>query len=376
MVAHVIDARTGAPHELGSQVLATINAALVMFGSRASHGRFDSDGLVATPRQDALGNWRRHVDSKIVQEISTIRRDALPGGAGGFPRDFEHIRQKIWEEKRRPLNAMRLFPIDRGVPLGARNHTARRALGSGEAHVWRGASEIPTVRTSYIEETFGVAYIVTSVDVNYFEALSNDFAGRNQYERDMRLASRIIDEKLNRIAWNGYKPLNIPGVLSYPGLAKMDLGIQFGGATTGEQVVAALNELVNTPYVASGAVFQPNRMAVSPKLHRFLHQTKFHATGGTDTTIAEFFLKGQDPNTGIRSIDVAQELEGVGPDGKDGIFCYRDDLDATALVVIQPPTTLPIFQQSPIDTKTVVVSAFGGTVMGDVGNNILGFAGT
>lgn len=374
MNALVIDAKSGQPHPLGSEVVGSIGAALHLFGGAGSaSARYDAAGRVDT-RCDALAKYHRHFDRKIIDEYRTVRQDALGAGAGGFPRDFEHIRQKIWEEKRQPLNAMRLFPIDREVPLGAKTHTARRAVGSGEAEVHRGGTDFPTVRTSYVEEQFGVVYVVTSVDVNYFEALSNDFAGRNQYQRDMRLGMRMVEERLNRIAWNGYEPGKVYGVLNYPHLAKMKIARAFTSASTGEQIVAALNDLVNESYIQSGGTFQGNRMGVSPRLHRFLHQTKYHASGGTDTTIAEFFLKGQDPSTGIRTIDVAQELAGVGPNSEDGILVYRDDAEATAHVVIQPPTPLPVFQSSPIDNKTVIFAATGGMVMGDVGHNILGYA--
>lgn len=354
-------------------------------------GRFDADGWVAPI--DALDTYHRHVDGLAIRQLAElrrpppswmtgmiasapedVRRDALTGGVGGFPRDFEYIRSRMLEEKRQPLNAMRLFPRDGEVPLGAKSHTTRRMVGVGEAQIHRGGTEFPQARTMYLEETFGVAYVVCAVSTNFFESLTTDWAGIRQYQNDMRLAYRLVEERLNRIAFGGDSASNIAGVLNYPSLAKQVMSVAFDGTADPEDVTAALRNLVNTPYIQSGTAFQPNRLVVSPAIWAYISGTKHSNSGGTDTTIAEYFLRGQDQVNGIRQIDVAQELSGIGPNSEDGILAYRDDLDAVSHVLIQPPTTLPVYQSSPLDQMTVVFGATGGVVMGDVGQHILGYA--
>lgn len=373
VMSHVIDAATGQPHPMGHQILGALGTALVLFGagSAGATSRFDADKPTDV-RGDAIDLWQRHVDGQVIDAARQVRGDALGAGAGGFPRDFEAVRRRVWEEKLRPLNGMRLFQQTRDVPLGARTHTARRVVGSGEAEIYRGGSYTPKSQATWLEEQFGVVYVVSSVGVNFFEALSNDFAGRNQYQRELMMARRAVEERLNRVIWNGVPDAKVYGVLDYPHLAKMHVGALNGG--TGDAAVALLNDLANEAYLQSGSTFFSNRMVFAPALHRYVTQTRLSTTSGTDTTIAKFFLEGQDPATGIRQIDIAQELAGIGPNGEDGIFCYRDDAEATEHVMIQAPTTLPVFQASPLDQTTVMFAATGGMVMGDLGNNILGYA--
>jgi len=373
-----------------SQVRSALSQAALFGGALAPRSdRYDSDGWVAPP--DAIDAYHRHVDGLVIGELvarkapvprwmiehrfdsEDARRDAFEGGVSGFPRQFEFIRSRVLEEKRQPLNAMRLFPRDGEVPLGAKQHTTRRVIATGEAQIHRGGSEFPRARTAHVEETFGTAIVVCAVSTNYFEMLTTDWAGIRQYQMDLKQAFRAVEERLNRIAWSGDTASKIDGVLNHRHLAKQVMPVAFDGSVAAETVTRALNDFVDTPFLVSGTVFRPNRLAVSPRIHRYLHTTKHSTTGGTDLTIAQFFLAGQD-SQGIKVIDMAQELAGIGPSSEDGILAYRDDLDSTAHVLIQPPTVLPVFQSSPLDQTTVVFACTGGVTMGDVGNNILGYA--
>lgn len=364
----------------------SLNRALTYGGTSApsSAGRYDAAGLIGSP--DLLDNWARHVDGLFLRELGDRplpaclrvdgrRTDDLPAGTPGFARQFEHIRSQILEERRQPLNAMRMFPVDGSVPLGARKHTSRRALGSGEAQIFRGGNEIPRATTSYAEETFGVCYVVCAVDTQFFDLLTTDWAGLQQYQRDLRLAMRLVEERLNRIAFTGAADAGLYGVLNYPHLAKQVMSVDFTDDSAPEDIAMALYDLATTPLVESGGTFAATAMAVSPRLHQFLFSRKHSSSGGTDLSIGEFFLKSQQAGgQGIRSIDMAQELAGIGPNSEDGILCYRPDLDTVGHVLIQAPSVLPVYQASPLEQTTVVFAATGGVVMPDVGNAILGYA--
>lgn len=399
MVAHLsyfdVTPNVDRPVVTDRAVLGAVSAALRWGGKHSlsrtpnerDRGRYDADDLVGQP--ELLEAYARHCDSLLLDQVAqdgrsllpqvldeARRSDALPVGAGGFPRDFEYIRSRIFEEKRQPLTAMSLFPIDTTVPLGAKKHTARRALGSGEAQIHNGkGSEIPRAQTAYAEEQFNTAYVVCAVDVNLFDAFTTDWAGLQQYQRDLRLAIRLVEERLNRIAWLGDVGTQLYGVLNYPHLAKQLISTAFTDASAPEDVAQALHDLVNEPLISSGGTFAPTELAVSPRLHAFLFSRKHSTTGGTDTTIGEYFLKGQAASgSGIQRIVPAPELAGIGPSSRDGILAYRPDMDTLAQVLIQPPTVLPVFQASPLDQTTVVFAATGGMVMPDVGNCILGYA--
>lgn len=363
----VLDARTGLEHPNGSVIVNQISGALARYGVSAPAGiqRYDAAGKVAA--KNTLDQWRIDDDRAWVASKLAKRADATRGAAGGFPRDFEHIYRRVWEEPRQLLNGLMAFPTDSEVPLGARSHTGRRILGQGRAEFYRGGSSVPTVRTSYAEETFGVGYIVCGVDVNRFEAMSDSFVGRNGLAQDLRLARRIMDERINDCIWNGYEPLKLYGFLNYPSMPKYVESTAFDGSANGQDVLEALQRIADFAFNASNGLFQPDTMGVPPRIHRYISQTKLDATS-TDTTILEFFLRGQDKVNGIKKVVSMGELKGVGPAGaaQDAIIVWRNAPDALHFELIQAPTPLPAFQATPFDDQIVLFAAVGGMVMGDM----------
>jgi len=337
--------------------------------------------------------FARHVDGLALSELGqrkwqpppqllddARRADALPAGAGSAPRDLEYVRAVALEEQLPALNAERLFAADTEVPLGATSHVMQRWVTSGEAQIHRGGNAIPVASAGKVEERFGVVYVVSGVQTNFFQQLSVNYANLRTFQAESAAAMRAVKERINRLDWGGDVATQIYGVLNYPHLAKSVIPTLFDGSATGVAVVAALANLVGTPRVVSKQVFFPNRLVVSETVHQYLHETQF--ASGTDTTIAEFFLKGQagKPN-GIKVIEAAHELEADSdemvkagaPTGLHGVLAYRDDLGATRRVVIQEPTWLPLYQSGPLDTLHVIFAAVGGIVMPDVGANVLGF---
>jgi len=385
-----------------SAIMASVQRSIQWAGGQAPRSggqRYDSGGGLVMPSRHGLDAYSRHVDQLALRELAQRsggrlprmdglsqswanhvaalpkeRRDALSGGAGGFPRDFEFVRTQAWEEERQPLNAARLFPRDTSVPLGARSHTARRIVGDGEAEIYRGGSVQVRARTSFKEETFGVLYIVSAVQTQFFEQLTTDYAGIRQYQNDMRMAERLVDERWNEIAWNGDEPSDVYGILNYPHLATQIFPLTASDSVDARAFVRALNTVQYTPLILTGGTFSPTRLATSPRVRAWMY-SKQHSDA-TDTTMARYFLDNQDPSGGVQSIEAAQELQGIGPNGEDGMLFYRPEVDSMGLVDIQATTTLPVFQSSALEQTTIVYSAFGGTIMGNVGNHLLALVPT
>ena len=301
--------------------------------------------------------------------------DALGSGVSAFPRELEFIRAQELEQARKPLNSMRIFPADRSVPLGAREHTWRRRVGRGEAVVTRGDTEnYGSASVGRLEQKFPIIYVVCSVRQTYFDMLSNDYAGLDQYGADLREARQIVDERVNAINWNGHAETGVFGALYHPSLAKKVLDVTFGGASpsSADAIVTAVNSLIDFPANYSGEAMQPTVLAVSPKIYRYMAQTR-HATG-TDTTILQFLLQGQDATNGIKQIVKCQELAGIGPSGEDGLLAFRDEVESCGRVSVAETTSLPVYQSGAMSWITVVFAAIGGVVMPNVGHNVLGYA--
>lgn len=305
------------------------------------------------------------------------RIDALPTGSAGFLRDFDYIHREILEEARPQLNAGSLFGTSTEVPLGAATHTVRRARSAGKARWHQKGESFPLAKASYLEETFRTGFVVCAVEQSFFEGLQVGFAGLQTYRIEADAAIRAIEEFVNDVAFYGDPNRQIYGVLTYPHMPKFVLPDWQG--LSGEAIAAQLFRIVDTPMISSAGIFKPNRLVVPEAVDRFLSTTMLNATAGT-TTIKQFFLAGQNPDSGITRIEVAHELsatemtaKGVGnPANYHGILAFRDDRRSLAHVMPQIPTFLPIWRSSPIDTLHVAFASTGGVTMHD-GNNILGF---
>lgn len=387
-----------------TDVQASIARARLLIGDR-SHARGrrgDSRVQVVTERScidelrrrsdgAAIRHMRRHgwrpdrstLDSMRADgaSIERSRADAVGSGAPGYPRDFEYRRMRILQEKRRPLNSELLFALDpEPPPLGALTHTVRRRVASGTAAIYKMGNSFPTVEVDDEEEEGEICYIVCAVGANFFQELSNNYANLDKYADKARHAIRVINEMLNRLTFGGLKSRKLYGVLSHPDLAKKVMTAAFDGSDDPVDVVAELNLLVDTPLVVSGQVFKPNRLVVSPAIHRYLHETAFDSNTGI--SIADWFIKGQDSNTGIRTIEMAHELAAGSdemvaagaPADRDGLLAYSDEPDAVRRVMVQAPTFLPVMRVDPVSTLEVAFAAFGGAAMWDIGNNVVGFA--
>ena len=361
-------------------------------GTNSEDARYDSaDGWVAAPR--ALEGWRSRQDGaafrqlvesgwrpgpNLLDRIHAInprspllnqRADAFDIGAGAFPRDLEFLRQQILQEARIPLTADMCFATDTSVPLGAQSHAVRRALGSGEAQIYAGGADIPVVGHTYVRETYGVVYVVSSVETNFLSLLATDFANLRAFQQDLGLAFRVVDEKLDELAWYGDPSSNIYGVLNYPSIDKYTLAQSFASGTV-DQIAAACSDFLTQQMVTSVGTFYADSWVVSPKTKRIITSARFtaNAPGATIESLVVASSGGR-----IKEAQVSPRLAGVGPGGTDAMVAYRRDLSSLAQVKIQASMTLPVYQSSPMDQQTVVMGCTGGMVSFDSGNNLVGY---
>jgi hypothetical protein len=340
------------------------------------HARLDSEAIGR--HVDAGGRLPPELVDLWHQDCAErgIRLDAAPFGGGGvtaFPNELEFMRVRELEQIKAPRNAVRLFPADRTVPIGAQEHGWFRRIGRGEAVVTRGDTQnYGHAQTGRVKETRPVIYVVCSVRQTYFEMLATDYAGIPQYAADLRQAYDLVDERINDILWQGFGPALVFGALNHPQLLKMVLNVIIGGSapSSPQAIAAAIQQMLDYPAHLSGDSMQPTILVVSPRVYRYLAQTQYAA--GQNTTILQWILQGQDSTNGIREIRKAQELTAIGPNGEDGLLAFREDVDALANVEVMPTRTMPVYQATALSWLTLVVAATAGVAMPNVGHNILG----
>lgn len=331
--------------------------------------RFDS---IVKEMKTANPEIAFRIDSalKTAAKAANLREDAFSASAGlHMARQLEHVYAEVLREAYPMQNAFTLFPIDSSVPAGARTHTVRRVYQDGDAAVYRGGqSPIPRVGVSQQEEQFPVRHYVTSFVYSLFEQLSSAFANSGLVSELLRAARDIIQEFANQKTWYGDDTNGIYGVLNYPWLPKKVVAVAFDGSADPDDVIAELNALANFPQENSKATYRPTALVVSTRVYNYLMNTPRGSVN--DTTIGEFWLRTN--SCGIKSIEQAWELQGVGPGGTDGVLFYRADRLGISNVIPQGFTTLPV-QTLGFEDTTFAYMSHGGVIMRDVGNNILGW---
>ncbi len=361
--------------------------------------RFDGVGVMGT--DGVIGRWRRqHFDPEIIRGMEAkglrMREDVLreaarfdsevlgirvddfnDPGVTHFSRDLEFVHAEVLEAQEQPLNGRRLFASDTSVPLGPRKHIVQRKVMHGEAVIHQGQnSGFGAAKVTRFEEEFRVAYVVSSVDVNYFDTLTNNWARVNQLREDLAAARELIDQKVNRIIWKGDADAGLYGVLTYPHMPKRIMPVPFTAASDPQEIALSLHALANQAWIASGGTMRPDTMVLSQEIAQFLAIRKHQLGGGTDTSILDFFMKGQ-VGGGIQRIEVAAELADLdlpgipAGSGYDGILVYKDNKRSVANVDVAGTTPLPVYDTSPLTSKHVMFSAVGGIVMRNM-NNALG----
>lgn len=355
----VISARSGQLFDDNNQISGWIDSAL--------RNRTDSNPRTALDayRRDSIG---RAYGAAIAD--SGRRADAFGGDGFHFARELEHVYGQVLEEKKPVLNAMALFPMDRSVPVGARTHTVRRESIEGEAVIYKAGSgdDTPTVSVSRAEEEFPVRHIVTGFEINMFDEQSSQFANTGLFGRKLAATRKVIERKLNDLYWNGDAASGLRGILDYPWLAKMVSALTYDGSSTATQYLDDLSSAANFAAENSSDVFFPNVLATTSRIKNQLQ--KMNMGNGTDSSVLEYFLKNQNY---VTRVVVANELQGVGPNGEDGLLFYRDDSDSVSNSLIVPYQAMPAERRG-FSQRFIAWATTGGTIMRDVGNNLLLFA--
>jgi len=330
--------------------------------------RAEIDGRTAIQYAEAQGT-RIRSDAKVAL-ADMGRRDAAPYAAGGGPfalRQLEYILPKVYMEQQREMNALKLFPIDSSVPIGARYYTARLYTAQGEASYISGANtpDVQGGQTALKEERRLMHYTGTNVRMNILEMLSADYAQVSLWEMNAKNAVRAHLQLVNRSAWYGVPELDIRGVLTYPGLATAVSSIPFDGTASGDAVQAEFSQAFAYAPEASGMTFEPTDVVMSPPVWRYASTTRLGSI--SDITILEFMKK---THPELTFHEPAWELQAVGPASYDGIFFWKRDPDAINLKVGAGLTQLPV-QYMGYDQIVPMYGSFGGAHMPYIGNQFL-----
>lgn len=311
----------------------------------------------------------KQVRVKKNAEFIMARNDSIaPAKALHMARALEFSFDEKLREKRAPLKALSLIPMDMRVPEGALTYKITRQRHQGAARYHRGNSgDTPRVGTSADEELRPVRHVVTMIEMDFFEEAASNFAGASLQGEMSYAANRVMEEFLNGKVWLGDTANDVYGVLNYPYVPKTVSAVTIDTVTAADTILAELHRLANNASEVSETVFSPNTLLLPTKKYNILSTRKRSAT--TDQTILQAFLQD---NPFIDAVEVVPELAGQGISGaEDAMIMYRrNDSDSIANVVPKGVTMLPM-QVDNFSTKIPVYMTHGGVIMRDALNNLV-----
>lgn len=280
-----------------------------------------------------------------------------------FNRQLEYIKARTYDTKYKPLKALMLIPVSTEIPQGANQVTYRTFTSIGFAKVIADyAKDFPRVDVYGEEFTVKVKDIGDSYGYSIKEIRAAAYAGTNLNQRRANAARLAIDQKIDKIAWNGDADYNIQGFIDYPGMNEYT--VPDGAALsplwvdkTGDEIIADMNGIVTTIMVDTNGVEIPNTLLLPLEQFNLVSSTRM--TDGNTMTILEFFLKN---NPYVKTVDWLNELKGAGAGGTDRMIAYDRSPEKVTFELPQPFEQFTA-QQEGMEFKVPCMATTAGVIM-------------
>lgn len=336
------------------------------------------------PRQDHHGREIARYDAWAVEELEAYignqftdlrhRSDDFAASLGGglSPRDLAHRMARVLETPMQPMTSEQAFPANPEIQPGAMSWEQRRLYEAGEAFVYRGGtgSDVVPVALGGATATGKVQYLISKATMNWLEdlALNRVGQGLDTRARKMRVARDVIRKLINRWMWQGASEHGIFGAYNNPYLDTALSAVSYVAATAPDDVVADFSYWANYAESESGSVYQPNQVAIAPKMRIFLQTTPYG--DNRDKTIWDFIMSA---NPHITRVISSPELNDIGGDGIHGMLFSKVGAGPTdssiEMLTVMPPTMLPPDQRA-LGSDFYMVGATGGLHQTSAGDNL------
>jgi hypothetical protein len=349
------------------------------------YGMHRQDGTaVDMYRQDAnarvfeafLATLPRPQRDSVIRNARRSDSVSPAGGVNGgmfLARQLDQIIARVLEQPLPPLTGLEAFTVSNEVQPGASTYTVRRTFERGSASIFRGGQRpTPRINITQREEQFPVRRLVDAFQWSIFEQNSAEFAGFSLLDRGVRAANRAIAELQNSLIWNGSSADGLYGVLNYPWLDKKVVATQFSPTADPLDMMAEIFALIEYPMNNSNMAFMPTDVRMSVKLFTFLNRTPVDTANASNYTLLKYIAENNAAGIPLSKFRPAPELNDAGPGGTQAIFVYKKDEDGVRVNIAQSTTPLPL-QMIGFNNTQYLYASYGGVVMADVGNNILGY---
>ena len=313
---------------------------------------------------------------QIIQSVHMDAHESL-----FFSRQLEHIKATVYEKKYPELKALRLIPVTTETPAGALYVTWRLYDSVGVAKLIANyADDLPRVDVygkefhSTIHE-IGVAYGYSIKDIK-----AAQYAGMPLESKKANAARMAIEQTMERLAWFGDTPANVPGFFYNPNVNHILAADAVVSGTdtrwctalgvptkTQDEILQDMNAAVNQVWTSTKGIHQANTMLLPLDKYAQINSRARSAT--SDITILQFFKRNHPEITTIEPVNQCNDLVGEGHaaviggavDSSSIMVVYKRDPDIVELEIPE------MFHQLPAEPRNLTfiidcLASFGGAI--------------
>jgi hypothetical protein len=273
-----------------------------------------------------------------------------------FQRELESVKAQAFEKDYPELKGLALIPQSSEADEGAESIVYQEFDRTGIAKIIANyADDVPRADVTGKENISPVRSVGASFGYSVQDVRAATKAGRPLVPRKANAARAAIEQKLNRIVWEGDPTHGLVGVLRIPNTnlvvpataaaSPNGTGWNATSGKTPDEIQEDLGRLVDAVISNTNGVEVPDTVVMSLTELGYIRRTRQAA--GTDTTILQFFMQNHPM---IRSVEWAVELAlgatGVAPSGAVGAtniaMAYKRDPDKLAFEVPMPTKFHPV----------------------------------
>lgn len=281
-----------------------------------------------------------------------------------FLRQLEHVQARILEVPHKPLKALTLIPADMSADTGAETITYRTFDMLGVARIIADyASDFPRVDIYGYEKSVKVKSLGSSYGYSVQEIRRARKAGLDLETRRARAARLAIDQKIDKLVWNGDKKAGLQGFLKYPGTLQFTLPADGSGSTTQlinkdvDKIIRDLSAMQSYVRTATNGVEDVDTVLMTLPLWTYLSSLRMPTV--SEKTLLTW-LMANFPT--ITKWEWVNELKGAGTGGTDMLVMYKRDPE---YVNFQIPQTFEQFapQLKGLTYEVYCHARVGGVIM-------------
>lgn len=306
---------------------------------------------------------RRRLDFASLRpenNAGEVRADAADLNAF-FSRQLEFIERETYDVLYPELLSRSMVPTGPfGVPTGAKTYTWRSYDKFGAAKLLASyAEDLPRADVRGSENFIKIEGYGNAFGYSLQDLRAAAMANVPLESMKAEAARQVIETTLDGVYATGDVKAGSKGLLNLANTLSYTITGAWSGKTPA-QILADLNGIANYSWSQTFQIETPDTMLLDPTQFTLISTTPMFATGGSDVTILEFFLKN---SRFVKTVLPWYRCTGAGAGPSNRIVCYRRDPKKLRGIEpqpfeIRPPQEKGLEYVSPCHARTAGVVCY------------------